>query len=106
VGQEVVKLKAFQASFIASQSMHNVQVVMAGVKSKWLTTTISSALGLWLNVDDADDSYTNDEYEQNNLYGVVDESVGLMASFENAPPCKLEKLGPIKTDSLERLADI
>jgi hypothetical protein len=63
--------------------MHNVQVVTAVVKSEWLTTTTSSALGLSLNVDDADDSYTNDEYEQNNFYGVVDESVGLMASFEN-----------------------
>jgi predicted amino acid-binding ACT domain protein len=49
VGQEDVKLKAFQASFIASQSKHNVQVVMAGFKSEWLTTSTSSALGL--NVD-------------------------------------------------------
>jgi hypothetical protein len=65
VGQEDVKLKAFQASFIASQSMHNVQVVTAVVKSEWLTTTTSSsALGFSLNVDDADDSYTNDEYER------------------------------------------
>ena len=57
---------------------------MAGVKSEWLTTTTSSALGLWLNVDDADDSYTNDEYEQNNFYGAVDESVGLMAFIHRA----------------------
>ena len=83
VGQEDVKLKAFQAAFIATQSMHHVQVVTSVGKSDWLTTTTSSALGFPLNVDDVDDSYTTDEYEQNNFFGVVDESVGLTASFEN-----------------------
>jgi hypothetical protein len=92
VGQEDVKLKAHQASFNVSESKHNVQVVMAGGNREWLTTTTSSALlGLWLNVDDADDSSTNDEYEQNNLYGVVDESVGLMASFENRTTMQARK---------------
>jgi hypothetical protein len=91
VGQEDVKLKAFQASFIVSESKHNVQVLMAGVKSEWLTTTTSSALGVRPNVDCADDNFANDEYEQNNFYGVVDESVGLMASFENRTTMQARK---------------
>jgi hypothetical protein len=57
-----------------------------------VTTLTSSALGL--NVDDADDIYTNDEYEQNNLYGVVDEFVGLMASLENRTIMQARKAWP------------
>ena len=94
VGQEDVKLKAFQAAFIASQSMHHVQVVTSVVKSEWLTTTTSSALGFPLNVDDVDDSYTTDEYKQNNSFGVVDESVGLTASFENRTTMQARKAWP------------
>ena len=94
VGQEDVKLKAFQAAFIASQSMHHVQVVTSVGKSEWLTTTTSSALGFPLNVDDVDDSYTTDEYEQNNFFGVVDESVGLTASFENRTTMQARKAWP------------
>jgi predicted amino acid-binding ACT domain protein len=51
MGQEDVKPKAHQAFFNVSESKHNMQVVIAGVNREWLTTTTSSALGLWLNVD-------------------------------------------------------
>ena len=36
----------------------------------------------------------------------MDESVGLTASFENRTTMQARKLGPVKMDSLERLADI
>jgi hypothetical protein len=94
VGQEDAKLKAFQAAFIISLSMHHVQVVTTVSKSEWLTTTTSSALGYPLNVDDVDDSYTRDVYEQNNFFGVLDESVGLTASFENRTTMQARKAWP------------
>jgi hypothetical protein len=46
VGQEDVKFKAYQASFIVSQSKHNVQVVIVGDNRESLTTITSSSLGL------------------------------------------------------------
>ena len=51
VGLEVVKFKAYQASFIVSQSKHNVEVVILGDNRESLTTTTSSALGLMFNID-------------------------------------------------------
>jgi hypothetical protein len=51
VGLEDVKFKVYQASFIVSQSKHNVQVVILGDNRESFTTTTSSALGLRFNVD-------------------------------------------------------
>jgi hypothetical protein len=107
MGQQDVKLMAHHASFNVFESKQNVQIMMACVNREWSTTTTSSALGLWLNADNEDDSVcsdyacnslgfcscnsTHDEYEQNNTYGIVDESVCMMASFENRTTMQARK---------------
>jgi hypothetical protein len=107
MGQQDVKLMAHYASFNVFELKHNLQIMMACVNREWLTTITSSALGLWLNADKVDDSVcsdyacnslgfcscnsTHDEYEQNITYGIVDESVCLMASFENRTTMQARK---------------
>jgi hypothetical protein len=108
IGQQDVKLMAHHAPLNILQSKHYVQIMMACVNREWLTTTTSSALGFWLiNADNEDDSVcsdyacnslglcscnsTHDDYEQNNTYGTADESVCLMASFENRTTMQARK---------------
>ena len=105
--QQDVKLMAHHAPLNVFESKHNVQIMMACVNREWLTTTTSSTLGFWLNADNVDDSVcsdyacnslglcscnsTDDDYEQNNTYGTVDESLCLMASFQNRTTMQARK---------------
>ena len=68
VGLEDVKFKAYQASFIVSQSKHNVQVLIVGDNRESLTTTTSSALGLRFNVDVAQEDVKLKAFQASYLY--------------------------------------
>jgi hypothetical protein len=63
-----VKFKAYQASFIVSQSKHNVQVLIVGDNRESLTTTTSSALGLRFNVDVAQEDVKLKAFQASYLY--------------------------------------
>jgi hypothetical protein len=123
MGQQDVKPMAHHAPMNVLESKHYVKNMMACVSREWLTTTTSSALESWFNADDEDDSVcsdyacnsfgicscnaTHDDYEHNNTYGIVDESVCLlMASFKNRTSMQARKAWSGENGQLERLADI
>jgi hypothetical protein len=107
LGQHEPKLLAHHSLVNVFVSKNNVQIMMASVNRECLTTTTSSALGLSYNAANEDDNVcydfecnsfgfcscnsTHDEYQQENTYGIVDQSVWLVASFENRTTMQARK---------------